>query len=75
MITHDAINKVLTGQALYDDLPDRAQAVVRAAWDEQISARIAGLDFEGRLQEAGRPWAEAAPEGHAVVRHPSATPA
>ena len=75
MITHDAINKVLTGQALYDDLPDRAQAVVRAAWDEQIPVRIAGLDFEERLQEAGQPWAEADPEGHAVVRHPSATPA
>ncbi|MEO7373717.1 MAG: hypothetical protein ABIW36_07410, partial [Terrimesophilobacter sp.] len=40
-ITHDAINKVLAGQASYDSLPENAQAMVRVAWDEQISARIA----------------------------------
>jgi hypothetical protein len=75
MITHGAISKVLTGRAPYDDLPDRAQAVIRVAWDEQISARIAGLDFEERLQEAGLPWVEADADGHAVVRNPDATPA
>jgi len=75
MITHGAIDKVLTGQASYDSLPDTAQAVVRVAWDEQISAKIAGLDFEDRLQEVGRPWAEADTEGHTVIRNPSASPA
>lgn len=74
-ITHGVITKVLNGQASYDSVLDEAQAVVRVAWDEQISARIAGLDFEGRLQEAGRSWAEADAEGHAVVRSPGASPA
>lgn len=73
-VTLDAINRVLTGQAPYDGLPDEAQAVVRVSWNEQISARIAGLDFEGRLREAGRPWAEADAEGNAVVRRPVLQP-
>lgn len=75
MITHGAIDKVLTGQASYDSLPDTAQAVVRVAWDEQISAKLAGLNFEDRLQEVGRPWAEADTEGQTVIRDPSASPA
>ena len=75
MITHSAITKALTGQEPYDSLPDNAQAVVRVAWDRQVSARIAGLDFEGRLQEAGLPWAEADAEGLAVVRDPGTSPA
>lgn len=70
MITHGAINNVLTGQALYDGLPDEAQAVVRVAWEEQISAKIAGLDFEDVLQESGRSWAEADAQGNTVVREP-----
>ncbi|WP_434614584.1 TA system antitoxin ParD family protein [Arthrobacter sp. A5] len=75
IITHGAINKVLTAQSSYDSLPDAAQAMVRVAWDEQISAKIAGLSLKDRLQEAGRPWAEADKQGHAVVRNPSANPA
>jgi hypothetical protein len=74
VITHGAINNVLSGPAPYDGLPDRAQGVIRAAWDEQISARIAGLNFEERLQEAGPPWLEADDDGNAVVRGPDATP-
>lgn len=68
MITHGAIDKVLTGRAPYDALSDEAQAVVRAAWNEQISAKITELDFEERLQESGRPWAEADSDGHTVIR-------
>jgi hypothetical protein len=56
-IAHSAIITVLNGQAPYDSLPDEAQAVVRVAWDEQISARIAGLDFEDHMQDAGLPTA------------------
>lgn len=70
MITHGAINRVLAGQEPYDGLPDKEQAVVRAAWDEQISAKIAELDFEKSLRAAGQPWAEADAEGNAVVRNP-----
>lgn len=69
MITHGAINRVLTGQEAYDGLPEREQAVVRVTWDEQISAKIAKLDFEKRLGGAGRPWAEADAEGNTVVRN------
>jgi hypothetical protein len=36
VVTHDAIRKVLTGQASYDDLSGNSQAVVRVAWDEQM---------------------------------------
>src|SRR4051794_116606 len=59
-VTHDAISRVLAGQAPYDALDDRAQAMVRAAWDEQIAQRAAGLDLTDRLRAAGRPWPEAA---------------
>ena len=71
-IAYSAINKVLNGQEPYDGLPDEAQAVVRVAWEEQISARIAGLDFEDRMKDAGLPWAEADADGNTVVRNPGA---
>lgn len=67
-VSHEAISRVLAGQASYDELGDRAQAVVRASWDEQIAARIDGLDLADRLQDAGRPWPEADADGHVVVR-------
>ncbi len=66
-VTHDAIERVLTGRAAYDDVDDRAQAVVRAAWDEQIAARIAGLDFTEELERSGEEWAEAGADGGLVV--------
>ncbi len=75
MITHGAINKGLTGQAPYDGLPGGAQAVIRVVWDGQIAARIAGLEFKERLQEAGLPWVEADADGNAVVRSLDPTPA
>src|SRR3954447_26240258 len=55
-VTQGEITRVLAGQASYDELPDRAQAVVRASWDEQIAGRVAALDFETQLHEAGEPW-------------------
>jgi hypothetical protein len=67
-ITHDEIERVLTGRATYDEVNDRAQAVVRAAWDAEISQRIAGLDFTDRLQASGRTWAEADDDGNVVTR-------
>jgi hypothetical protein len=71
-VTHDSIARVLAGKASYDELPDRAQAVVRAEWDELITATIAGLNFEDRLQKSGRPWAEADSDGNTVIRGESA---
>jgi hypothetical protein len=67
-VTHDTIERVLTGRIAYDDVDDRSQAVVRAAWDEQIAKRISGLDFTERLDSTGAPWAEADDDGNVVVR-------
>jgi hypothetical protein len=67
-VTHEAIARVLAGQASYDALGDREQAVVRVSWDQQIAERIDGLDFEDRLRAGGRPWAEADADGNVVVR-------
>ena len=67
-VTHETIARVLAGQARYDELGDRAQAVVRVAWDEQIAARVAELDFTERLQAGRRPWPEADADGNVVVR-------
>jgi len=74
-VTHDAIERVLAGQVSYDAVDDRTQAVVRAAWDEELAARIAGLDLTEDLRAAGRPWAEAGDDGAVVVRDPGAAPA
>lgn len=70
-VTQDAIARVLTGQGLYDELPDAAQAVVRVEWDDRVAATLEGLDFTEGLQAAGRPWAEADEEGNLVVRDPA----
>jgi uncharacterized protein HemY len=69
-VTHDAIERVLTGREAYDAADERTQAMVRAAWDEELAARIAGLDLTEELQAAGRPWAEADDDGAVVVRAP-----
>lgn len=71
-VTHDAIERVLTGRAAYDEVDDRAQAVVRAAWDQDIAARIAALSFTEELEATGLPWAEADADGEIVVRGPGA---
>ena len=43
---------MLAGQWSYDTLPAREQAVVRAEWDERVTATLAELDlvaeFTGR---------------------------
>jgi hypothetical protein len=62
--TQNSIDRVLMGQAGYDVLPTAAQASVRAAWDEQISARISGLNFEDPLRDSGLAWIEADADGN-----------
>jgi hypothetical protein len=66
-VTHDSIARVLAGQAPYDALGDREQAIVRVAWDQQLTERIGGLDFEDRLRTGGRPWAEADADGNVIM--------
>jgi len=67
-VTQDAIARVLAGQALYDDLPDPAQAVVRVEWDDRVGATLAELDFTESLHAAGKPWPEADEDGNLVMR-------
>lgn len=67
-VTQDTIARVLAGQALYDNLPDPAQAVVRMEWEDRVSATLAGLDFTGSLHAVGEPWAEADEDGNLVMR-------
>src|SRR3982750_3172278 len=43
------IARVLAGTHSYDDLDALGQAVVRAQWDEQLTAAREKLDFTGRL--------------------------
>ncbi len=65
------ITKVLTGEQPYSSLPGREQAVVRAAWADNIAALRAGLNFEDEFTAAGTDWVEALPDGSVV--HRSAT--
>jgi len=74
-VTHDAIERVLSGQDAYDAADERTQAVVRAAWDEELSARIARLDLTEELEASGLPWTEADEDGAVVVRGPGDSPA
>jgi hypothetical protein len=74
-VTHDAIERVLTGSLKYDAVDEHAQAAVRATWGEEIAAKIADLDFTEQLLASGRPWAEADDDGAIVVRQPASPPA
>jgi hypothetical protein len=69
------IQRVLAGQAAYDDLGERDQAVVRANWDEQVAERLARLDLAAEFTQAGRPWTEADEQGNVVERHGDEHPA
>lgn len=60
------IQRVLAGEAEYDSLRERDQAVVRANWDELIAARIDGLNLASEFTEAGRPWTDGDEHGDAV---------
>lgn len=66
------IHRVLAGNASYDELGERNQAVVRAIWDEQMEARRAHLDLAAEFTRAGRSWTEADESGRAIVRDPDA---
>ncbi len=68
-VTVDAVSRVLRGERAYDELTDdREQAVVRAGWREQLEQRIASIDLEPQLAEAGLPWVEADADGELVTR-------
>lgn len=64
------ISRGLAGKASYDALDADDQAVVRAAWAEQLAARLDAADFAERLRARGRPWPEANADGEVVMRDP-----
>lgn len=66
--TGPTVEAVLAGEARYDDLPARDQALVRDQWTLRINERIASLDLALEFAAEGRPWVEADPDGHAVHR-------
>ncbi len=61
------IEHVLAGEKPYDDLGERDQAIVRANWDEQVTERLASLDFAAEFSQAGRSWTEVDEHGAVVV--------
>jgi hypothetical protein len=52
------IARVLAGDQSYDSLTAHEQAVVRADWDERMTALREGLDFTAELSERGLDWAD-----------------
>lgn len=64
---HD-IQRVLAGEASYDDLDELGQAMVRASWDERIAERLVHLELAAEFTKAGRSWTEADAQGRAVRR-------
>ncbi len=59
---------MLAGEQPYSSLPGREQAVVRAAWEDNIAALRTGLNFEDVFTAAGTDWVEAQPDGTVVRR-------
>jgi hypothetical protein len=64
------VQRVLRGEADYDDLGERGQAVVRAVWEERIAAQRAELDLAEEFTRTGRTWTEADAEGRPVPHEP-----
>lgn len=62
------IKRVLAGDGSYDDLSEREQAIIRAAWGEQMAQRRASLDLAAEFRAAGETWTEADDQGNVVVR-------
>ena len=62
------IGDVLAGRASYDDLSAREQAVVRAEWDERMTALRTGLNFDDEFSAAGDTWSKGDADGRAVER-------
>ncbi|TJY67342.1 hypothetical protein E4J89_15790 [Arthrobacter sp. CAU 1506] len=62
------IQRVLAGDAPYDDLDEYGQAIVRADWDEQVTERLNRLDLAAEFRQSGRSWSEADEQGSVVVR-------
>ena len=71
------IDRVLAGQLPYDELGDRDQAVVRAAWRDGVDSDLAELNLRARFEAQGRTrWSDADRDGVVTVHgHGPATSA
>jgi len=67
-VTQRDIQRVLNGEATYDDLGQRGQALVRAIWDEKIADHVNALNLAAEFEHAGRAWTDADENGIAVER-------
>ncbi len=61
------IQRVLAGEAAYDELGERGQAVVRAIWDEEMAKRLARLDLAAEFTRESRSCTEADERGKPMV--------
>jgi hypothetical protein len=64
-IRHSDIARVLAGKEPYDALTAQEQAVVRASWDEDLTALGGGIDLTAEL---GPEWVEASATGKPVKK-------
>lgn len=68
-VSTDDIRRVLEGQAEYDALPAKEQAVVRAQWNSRIDQLRTGLRLDREFAQRSYRYAEIDERGEIVVRH------
>ena len=66
-ISQRDVSRVLSGDGSYDSLLEREQAIVRAAWDEQVAKTRVALNYTERFAAAGESWPEADDDGNLVI--------
>ena len=69
-VSQREVAQVLGGRSSYDALNVREQAVVRAEWNERMTALREGLDLAAEFSAAGQDWVEADKDGKVVERSP-----
>lgn len=62
------VSLVLAGKQPYDSLRDPEQAIVRAAWDEEIAERLSKLNLAAEFAAEADTWVEGDGTGAAVER-------
>lgn len=62
-----SIQRVLAGEASYDDLVEPAQSVVRTVWDDRVRERLESLDLAAEFRARGHQWVEADADGNPII--------
>jgi hypothetical protein len=71
-VSQREVAQVLGGRSSYDALNVREQAIVRAEWNERMTALREGMDLAAEFSAAGQGWVEADADGKVVERSPQA---